>query len=218
MAAVVMQSSERVFEQMDQPIRRAVDRLPGRRSMFGDRHRWMSLEPRFHHATLVVASGLGCVLIGEMYFDSRDVRAEAAECVLDGGAHRVGQRFAAFYVVVGIDEDLHGVTRVGAGSGSCRQLRLAFARVLHNAAPNVAAWSYTQAQARVPAWRYAVYRTDAETTSANVGQQDAGPGRFAARRRYLTDTKSPAAGVERRPRISMRHLWNAFRWAANAIA
>jgi len=70
---------------VQQLFRGTVDRL--RESCGVVRHGdwWVAFEPRFHHATFVVASAFASVLVSEMYFHPRDLRTETFQCVLDRG-------------------------------------------------------------------------------------------------------------------------------------
>jgi len=82
---MTVQSSESAFDPVQQLLRSTVDRL--RESCGVVRHRdwWVAFEPRFHHATFVVASAFAGILVSEMHFHSRDMRTETSQRVLDRG-------------------------------------------------------------------------------------------------------------------------------------
>ena len=62
-----------------------------------------------HAAHIVMAALLVAVLIAQVNIHLRDVFAESAESILYYVADLSDQRLMAFYVMVGIDLDLHGV-------------------------------------------------------------------------------------------------------------
>jgi hypothetical protein len=78
-----------------------------------------SFGARFHHATLVAASGLLTVFIAEMDFDAGDMFRQVAERGGHGGFGPRGQSLATGDVVVAVDLDFHG----------CRLYRAEISRV-----------------------------------------------------------------------------------------
>jgi hypothetical protein len=122
MPVAIVKSAQRVFQAMDQPFCRPVDGLAYAWRMLGNRHGRQTFEPRFHHASLVVAAGFPRVLVAEMDFDPGDLRAEAAQCVLDGCTDGGCEGLATHEVVIAVDLDLH-------------EPSLAFALATHNGDP-----------------------------------------------------------------------------------
>ena len=79
--------SQHALETVKQLFRSAVDRLPDRSSVLCDGDWRMAFDARFHHAALVVATAFARVLVAEMHFHSRDVRAESCQCILEREAN-----------------------------------------------------------------------------------------------------------------------------------
>ncbi len=80
---MIVQSPERPIEPMNQFFRRTIDGLTDRRGVVGHGDWRAAFEPRFHHATFVVATAFAGVLVSEMHFHSRDMRAETFQRALD---------------------------------------------------------------------------------------------------------------------------------------
>jgi hypothetical protein len=114
----IVQAPEGTLDQMGQLIYRAVDGLSQGVGLVSDRDGPVAFEARFHHAAYVVitallatltATLLAAVLVAQMNLHPRDVPAEPAQGILHYATDMIGQRFAAFDVMVGIDLGLHDV-------------------------------------------------------------------------------------------------------------
>jgi hypothetical protein len=113
LAPDVVLSSEGVFDQAGQLVRRAVDRLMQGRRVEGNRERLMALQTGFHGTTQNVRRGLRSIFIGQMDLHSRDVPTLVAQGVRHDFANMRGKSFAAVDVMIGVDLNLHKIVRLG---------------------------------------------------------------------------------------------------------
>jgi hypothetical protein len=93
---------QRAFEEALELVCGTLDRLVHRSCMVRDGGRLTSLEPRFHHAPLVLAARLGAVLVANVDLDARHVRAHVAQGLLDNVRDVIGETFARFNIRVGL--------------------------------------------------------------------------------------------------------------------
>jgi len=105
---MIAQPSEEVIERRFELVRCAGDGLHHGSGMVGDGGWLMALEPRFHHATQVIAAALVAILIADVDFHPGDLTLEAGETILHDTLDLLGQFFASGDVVVGVYLDLHG--------------------------------------------------------------------------------------------------------------
>jgi hypothetical protein len=109
MTLLIVPPLEGVLDQSGQLIRSAVDGLVQGRGMVRDRDGLVAFEAGFHHAALVVLDALVAALVTKVDLHSSDVIADSAQGTLHYATDLSGQRLVIFYVMVGVDLDLHGV-------------------------------------------------------------------------------------------------------------
>lgn len=107
MPTLVLDASEDIADQVGEFIGRAGGGVVHGRGVVRGGHRRATLKPGLHDAALVVAHGLGTVLVRQMNLDAGDVRREMAQGRLDDAADMGAQSLAAFDGMVGVDLNLH---------------------------------------------------------------------------------------------------------------
>jgi hypothetical protein len=105
----MLQSTQRVLDQVECFLRSPVNGLVQSRGMMGNRKGLVAFETGFDHAAYVVITVLPiAVLIAQVNIDMGDAIADFAQRILYNAPDLIRQGCVTFDIVIRMDLDLHG--------------------------------------------------------------------------------------------------------------